>query len=76
MEKLIYPLTNKLVIMDYSILNKIPIFARKKAIQINNPVDDKYFDFKETKKYGHHSCRKLYKKKKSVMFNKSLVKYL
>ncbi len=50
MEKLIYPFTNKLVIMDYSILNKIPIFARNKAIQINNPVDDKYFDFQETEK--------------------------
>lgn len=50
MEKIIYPLTNNLVILDNSILNKIPIFAKNKVIQINNPVDDKYFDLKKTKK--------------------------
>lgn len=50
MEKLVYPFTNKLVVMDYSILDKISIFARRKAIQINNPIDEKYFESQVTKK--------------------------
>ncbi len=50
LEKLIYPLVDRLIIMDISILKKIPFFARKKAIQVNNPVDDKYFNSQKIQK--------------------------
>ena len=43
LEKVIFPLSDKLIIMDKSIINRIPLFSRRKAIQINNPVEDDYF---------------------------------
>ena len=47
LEKIFFPLSDNLIIMDKSIMNKIPLFSKRKAIQINNPVEDKYFNYEK-----------------------------
>ena len=43
LEKIIYPLTNKLIIMDNIIKNNLPFFSQKKSIVVNNPLDSDYY---------------------------------
>ena len=56
LERIIYPLTNKLIIMDNVIKNNLPFFSQKKSIEVNNPVDDDYYSndkLSETKDIIH-----------------------